>query len=309
MSYFDTTKLDSSVAGVKAEIKRLQSALDTQTGKIASVTPYPIYSLCYQRFYKDVGKPTYSSWGNYENTPERALAEAARVYEESSRLVQSNQAICAENKRIVDRLIQEITNAGIPRTEKKSTTVRGKTKTESVATAWTMMHYLVTTVDSWPQMEYLYKEFVGKCTKWREEIDKAGRDEEAAKVQAKAKIEAEVKRIALSVKYGVDPIDGNTDDIREAILSKDKYIRLAYYLYKNRQDWNEGTSYAATGMNGFTVETATDELIVADIQPRIDDWDGDGRTFRDAEWGYDAIFALAPPELVADLNSLPDEDY
>ena len=56
----------------------------------------------------------------------------------------------------------------------------------------------------------------------------------------------------------------SAEDILDVILEKDKYLRLAHYLLKNREDWNDGYSYAESGLNGFDVETETDKLIEDD---------------------------------------------
>jgi len=85
-------------------------------------------------------------------------------------------------------------------------------------------------------------------------------------------------------------------DLLDVILEKDKYLRLGHYLLKNREDWNDGYSYAENGLNGFIVESDEDGLIAADIQNCIDNWDGDGRCFRDCQYNYDHCFSLVKDE-------------
>ena len=114
----------------------------------------------------------------------------------------------------------------------------------------------------------------------------------------------------LCVKYDLDA-EAEDCDIREAILSKDKYLHLAYWLERNRGDWNDGYSFAETGLSGFHAETAEDNDIVADISSYIEDWDGDGRVFRDCEYNYGVLYGMADEALMKDLQTLQEymEDY
>ena len=60
-------------------------------------------------------------------------------------------------------------------------------------------------------------------------------------------------------------------------------------------------------MNGFTVETETDQEIQDELQGLIDNWDGDGRVFRDCKWNYSTLYAMVTDEhseLQAQLTQL-----
>ena len=113
------------------------------------------------------------------------------------------------------------------------------------------------------------------------------------------KKELEVKRIRqfgiVASRYGLTENDSERD-LLDVILEKDKYLRLGHYLLKNREDWNDGYSYAENGLNGFIVESDEDGLIAADIQDCIDNWDFDGRIFRDCVYNYDHCFSLVKDE-------------
>jgi hypothetical protein len=89
------------------------------------------------------------------------------------------------------------------------------------------------------------------------------------------------------------------------IVSKNKYLCLAYWLEQNRNDWNDGYSFAETGLDSFTIETETDELIYKDIQSYMDDWGGDGRVFRDCEWNYGVLYGMVEDEeLMKDFETV-----
>jgi hypothetical protein len=67
-------------------------------------------------------------------------------------------------------------------------------------------------------------------------------------------------------------------------------------------DWNEGPHYAECGIRGFKAESDEDNKIVSNINGYIQDWDGDGRIFRDCEWNYDRIFGKVDEKLLSDYN-------
>lgn len=121
----------------------------------------------------------------------------------------------------------------------------------------------------------------------------------------KAKVQKQHQIALLRAKYTPDDAESSEWTIREKILSQDKYLRLAYYLEQNRNDWNDGCDYAETGLNGFTIETTQDQEIYDSIQALIDDWDGDGRCFRDCAWGYGELYGLVEnQQLLDDLEQL-----
>ena len=90
--------------------------------------------------------------------------------------------------------------------------------------------------------------------------------------------------------------------VGNALLKRCKYMRLAHYLRKNRNDWSDGPDFARQGLDGFSAETPQDQEILRDLCPLVEDWDGDGRVFRDTKWSYDALFGLVNPDLLADYE-------
>jgi hypothetical protein len=308
---YPADRLDTAVAEFKTELVRLQGLLDAQTGKIREPKPYPIDKWTYHSHVHEAGSPEHSRWGNNEPQPSIALARAAEAYEESKLLVDENRVICAENKRIVDYLVDSIKNAGIP--SRIEVIVSGprahRTKREFQDAPWMRLASMVKTRDTWEQSEQWYKDFLQRVKKWQDEITAKTEAEERVKAQDKARIEAESKRIALCLKYGFDPVKTPKGDLRDLLLGKNKYLRLAYYLELNRGDWSEGPDFAESGLNGFTIETPDDQLIEDDIQSHITNWDGDGRIFRDCTWNYGRIYAeFVPAELLADFQELKGEE-
>jgi hypothetical protein len=95
----------------------------------------------------------------------------------------------------------------------------------------------------------------------------------------------------------------SADDLLDAILNKNKYLYLAHYLSLNRDDWNDGYSYAETGLNGFSVETEEDIEIYADVYSYFEDF-SDGRVWRDSEWNYTRLFSMVPADLMEDYSKV-----
>jgi hypothetical protein len=308
---YSADKLDGAVAEFKTELVRLQELLNTQTGKIREPKPYPIDQITYRMHVHDAGRPEYNRWGNIDPQPSVALARGAKAYEESKLLVEENQKICEENARIVSYLLGSIANAGIP--QRIEVVVSGpratRTKREMQEAPWRRLGNLVKTHDTWQDSERHYQDFLQRVKKWQEEIDAKARSVEQEKAKNTARIEAESRRIALCLKYGFDPIKTRERDLRDLLLEKNKYLRLAYYLERNRGDWSEGPDFAESGLAGFAIETDDDKLIYDEIQGYITDWNGDGRIFRDCTWNYSRIYSeFVPAELMADFKSLNDDE-
>jgi hypothetical protein len=149
--------------------------------------------------------------------------------------------------------------------------------------------------------QYIEQEF----SKVLSQVRKTEQEENAKK----ALVQKQHQIALLRAKYTPDDAMSSEWLIRENILKKDKYLALAYYLEKNRNDWNDGCDYAESGLGMFTVETDTDQSIVEEIKAMIDDWDGDGRCFRDCEYNYNVLYGLVKDEsLLKDIEHLKDLD-
>lgn len=124
------------------------------------------------------------------------------------------------------------------------------------------------------------------------------------KKQREEKQQENLKRIAkLAAKYNVDM---DLDDIREAIFSLDKYLRLAHFLYENREDWNEGPSLALQGLSQFNAVSELDLEIYKEISAIVENWQGDGRVFRDCQYNYDFLFSISNVESLKDYQLLKE---
>lgn len=304
------------IEGVKRHTAKSQANLDSMTGKIGTPTPYPLSMLLSSigdhnstEAFKKIGevKPYYG--GEPRRSPALARMALKAAYDASLPLVEPNNAIVDENARVISALLEMIGNAGFPRYVKEYVAGRGRKSGtyEQVAAGWTKLGSGIATADSWLGAAKRYDELLKLIDKWESDTVAAREREveEQAKKEAieKERIEKENTRITLAVKYGLAPVTATASEIRDAIIETDKYLRLAHYLRKNRGDWSDGPHYAKIGLDGFDATDTPDGEIVRCIRPLIDDWDGDGRVFRDSMWSYDRIFKLAKPEALTDYNT------
>lgn len=127
--------------------------------------------------------------------------------------------------------------------------------------------------------------------------------EEAAE---KKKAKDETLLVHMRVKYKCEVEDGVYDVLR-SIIDKNKYLFLAHWMQENRLDWNDGPDSARIGLDGFMVETEEDQKIYDAVSSRIEDWDGDGRVFRDMDYSYDVIYGMVDDaELMADYQRVAE---
>jgi len=132
-------------------------------------------------------------------------------------------------------------------------------------------------------------------------------EEEKRKAEEEKKLKEQNRKLALLLaKYDLD-LDCDWNDLLDEVINKNKYLRLAYYLEKNRNDWNNGCSYAEIGLNGFEVESDKDQEIYDDIIHYIYNWGDymDGRCFRDCKYNYSELYGIVAeqdPDLYKDFQ-------
>ena len=280
-------RIAEALPKLEAEIKRLENALDESTGVVQQFKPYPVSEV--------FGKRMESF-----STPENAKAEAAKAFEASQPIHAENQLIRASNEKILQRLVQLISNAGLP--ESVSVRVkRSSTKYKSEHTEWRMaLGVHIPVYDHWSDVERQYGNWIRSCDEWRTRLNREEYAAAEAKRRKDEELDREITRRTLSKKYGLGS-DADFHEILEKLLDKDKYLSLAYYLEQNRNDWNDGPDSAKMGLRRFAVASETDHEISDDISSHIVEWQGDGRVFRDCKWNYSRLY-----EMVGDKTLLDD---
>lgn len=164
---------------------------------------------------------------------------------------------------------------------------------------------IIQTNDKYGEVERSASSYKHKLQEYAEKLKKDIFKEQREK-DAEEKSKKKLKVVAnLCVKYSAGA-EAEDYDIRDIILTKDKYLNLAYWLERNRGDWNEGYSFAQQGLDEFTPKSSEDYDIVKDISSYIEDWGGDGRVFRDCEYNYSVLYGMADEVLVKDLQVLQE---
>lgn len=130
-----------------------------------------------------------------------------------------------------------------------------------------------------------------------------------AEKEAESKLKKQIHELALlRAKYTPDNPESSTWLIREEILKKNKYLMLGYWLEENRNDWNDGCDLAEHGLDRFEVESDLDREIYQNIESNCgEEWDGDGRCFRDCQYNYNVLYDLCEDEILkSDLDKLKE---
>jgi len=256
--------------------------------------------------YKGINEVTAGYWLGksrpYSN-PTEALEALELTYIKAQEIDNKNIEISQHNNLLREKLIMLCESTGLKKT-KRQLKKRSYTKYEDVDEAWYagLRHAGISNGNTGHRdSKVFYTNEKAKIEKWKQEIEAerlAKEKEEAAK---KAEREKNLNLGYLITKYKLDK-DCEEYEILDTILDKCKYLKLAHYLQKNRNDWNDGPDYAQLGLAGFTASSSTDEAIYREIYRLINDWDGDGRCFKDYEWNYSKLFAMVDEDLFSDYT-------
>lgn len=238
-------------------------------------------------------------------SPDAARREVAKRYNHDLGVKDANISAVAHNRALLDKSVAFLTALGL-RQEVVVRKPRSNWKTERKTANWlSELRCEAETTDSWPRVESDYAEHMKAIGEWEAELSKE--KEQAAAVEARemAALDKRIQVGVIATKYGMLATESPLEVLDE-LLKRDKYLRLAHWMRKNRGDWNDGANYAANGLRGFYADSDMDHEIEADVSSYITEWDGDGRCFRDCKWNYDRIFGLVSPELFADYEKVAE---
>lgn len=299
-------------ANCKKEVEKYKG-MALENFKILEYKPYKFYTN--EIKYKKKG-----DWRPYETkllhnglyTDETLLTEEAQFvvwFEEDKKIAEENKLVAENNKKVYDNLINLIKLIGIKtrhRDPKSRKRIPDWVDKEFVGELYISCK---TTDSSWRLVQDYYNDWIRRCKEITIKKEKEAQDKQKAEAEAKKIKDKEVLILELVKKYNLDISNGipSPDDILDQLLSKDKYLSLAHFLEKNRGDWSDGPSYAKQGLNSFIVTTELDGKIANDLWSYINNWDGDGRVFRDCTYNYDVIFGLVEnKELYNDYQKIKE---
>lgn len=253
--------------------------------------------------YKGIKEETkwYTTTRPYD-TPELAQKALDTAYENVKQIDKQNEEISKFNTAIYNKIIALLESCGL----QKTTQQKKSPRSSKYITAKAEWYQAI--LSCMPNRDYSYYSSEQNYNRRKKEIDDW---KESIKINEEIKKKEEEQRIAdrakninlasLITKYNL-PTDIDECDILDEILNKCKYLKLAHYLSLNRGDWSDGPEYAEIGLSGFTTDTQQDKEIYDEISGLIEDWDGDGRCFRDCDYNYGVLFSMVDEELYKDYE-------
>ncbi len=303
------SQLQKSLDGVRAEAKRLSDAADAAMGgKIAAFKP------CEVPAQVGHGIQSFGSSSSWIRTSWEVCARNAREVLDKARASleaqhAANLPLIENNKRVAAQVKLIMNSLGVPdsRTTYRYATPRARKATPSTVTAGYLsdLAAVCPTSDNYDGCKRQLDEFERRIEAF-ENAEKAKAAEEARQQEQARAARAKLTLLgAMAQKYGCEP---DFDDIIDAMGQRSKYFRLGYWLERNRINWNDGPSHAERGLDGFTVETEDDAQVEADVRARIEDWDGDGRCFRDSPYGYGYCYGQVDEDIMRDFDKLRQAD-
>lgn len=310
ISFYDSNKIEEDFKSLKEAINFVENKVNTNITKLqGQIEIKPIQQLDSLKLdtvrislWEDSG--WYSSKKiriDYNNSNSKfllseeglksALEFIDKIAQEDTETHTKNIEKCASNNETYTALSNLLTRIGIKDKYYGYKTNRSSKK-ESLYYNWP------TEIFGQIPRSYSSNKINELVKKYKDNIQKYYDDEmkkikaEADKKEAERKVKEQNKKLALLLaKYDLD-LNCDWKDLLDIVINKNKYLYLAHYLMLNRGDWNDGYSFAETGLSGFDVKSNLDQEIYNDIQSYIDGWDGDGRVFRDCEYNYGVLYGM-----------------
>jgi hypothetical protein len=269
-------KMMQEVIVARDELAKLKEEIGD--GGIIPVKPYP-----YGKAMANVR--------SYAN-PTEARQKLESLFEDSKSISAANELAAAHNRKLLEKLKGIIKAMGITTTVRRKVP-RKRDKYETVNADWFRdMESSFPIYSGFSSIESIHKDKMAAVAKWEAEIAQQKANEQRERDAFQKKNQYVQLAASMATRYGLEPT-AEPDDVFYAVIGSDKYLKLSYWLERNRGDWSDGHYYADCGLNGFTIEDEQDREVSDCIYGYIDDWDGDGRVFRDCEWNYGRLYKIA----------------
>ncbi len=277
--------LDNLVEELEQIKKELKDQRELECGKLMPIADYPIGGI----------EPNIKN----SESPEHARQEMITFYERCLAIKKKNEEAIKNNVTMYESLRKLIQTIGISSSYK--TLVKGRTVTRD----WTEgLRAAIPMKDDWEDVQHIYGRKMKEISEWEKEIA----DKEKRKQQEEKDMEW-IKQVAiLADKYGL-PISASAYDVLEVILSRSKYLALGDALLRNRNDWSDGPDIVKSELGRFSIENNTDKAIHDALSECIENWNGDGRIFRDCAYNYNRLFGMVDKSLMDDYKMITANIY
>ena len=88
-------------------------------------------------------------------------------------------------------------------------------------------------------------------------------------------------------------------EILSTLVNKDKFLNLAHTMMETRNQFDRGYKPILYALEKLDLGNSVEQAIHKSISVTCENWDGDGRIFRDCEWNYDRVFELVDADLLS----------
>lgn len=231
-----------------------------------------------------------------ENCSDAEFAKLEQVYKSNLEIAKSNTETKRQNEELLNRIVAMVKESGFKCGAMK--TIRGKQSfveydwVSALREQASFMPYAQSTLENY-WSSFLTRRMEAKRKKALEETEKT-RNQEAEN----AKIHLASVCGKLSFRLGVS---SDRFEIKEKLLSSDRYLNLAVASESVRNDWSDGCDAVETAISGFVIVDERDKEIHDEISGLVAGFGdiGDGRCFRDCTWNYSVLYGLVDPEIMA----------
>ena len=225
----------------------------------------------------------------WENALKDAWAEVEKIHA-------SNDLAIASNVETVAGVRSLMASIGIAPTREVSTLSRGRWKTTTQEAGWVADLRLVPIDDGYRKATEKKAEVQRGMHAAKVDWDRKDSEEAGKREREAERIQALTVMVEVCGRHGIKFTgDMAVDELIGLLVYKNKYLALAHWLMKNREDWTDGYHIAQYAIERFVSETDQDREIEACILEAIGAGENgvDGRIFRDCAWNYNVLFALA----------------
>lgn len=236
------------------------------------------------------------------NTPQEAMSALDKAFENAKKVDEINSEVGAFNNNLYRKLITLLESCGLTKTTRQKKSPRSiKYVTEKAEWYNNIYIAMPKCAGYYKSSEVRYAEYKKEIEAWQKSIEDEKLKLEKEELDRKTKRQQDINIAYLIHKYNLG-IESTPEDLLEAILKKSQYLMLAHYMQENRSDWSDGPEYVEYGLQQFKVTNNTDEEIVKEISCLVNEWEGDGRCFRDCNYNYNILFGMVDTELLEDYN-------
>lgn len=277
-------------------VKKYHQLIDAKTGKILPVT------ILSGRFNpcRDV-----ASYATIQNTADWRLAVNAAI-EEANEIMEKikvehakNLAAMDNNKAVIEKIHQFMSNVGISKSNTGVTETRNRElHTEKDAGYITDIRNIITD----DKYDIAVKEYQSRLRTIKMfETEKELKENliEREQEREKAKIDYILTEAMLREKYKFHK-NATLTDMLYMLLQKNKYLKLGHFMKLVSEGWNGGIDVIKSELKQFEIDEEIDTQLHYNIFELIDNWNNDGEVFVRGEFSFIKLFEMVDEELMGD---------